>query len=198
VLDERWPAAVRRQLIAQVMELFRYRGTIRGLSRFLAIVTGVEPIVIERYRTRGGATIGESPAASSRSVLGAGMRVGGQVGASAATPLGPAGDDAFASHAHRFTVVLPALLSQATLDLAGHVLEVHRPAHTLYDLCTLTSGSRVGRGLHVGLTAVIGRGSGWVPIQVGAATLGRGGVLGRPEPATRTDGARLGLDTRVG
>jgi len=199
VLDERWSAAVRRALIAEVIELFRYRGTIRGLKRFLHLVTGVEPIIIERYRMRGGAVIGEPTARGSRAVLGAGMRVGGQVGTSAQTPLGAgSAADAFETHAHRFTVMLPALLSEETLALAARVLEVHRPAHTLYDLCTVTAGSRVGRGLHVGLSAVIGRGSGWEPLRIGAGTLGRGGLLGQPAPGTRTDGARVGLDTRVG
>ena len=199
VLDERWPSAVRRQLIAKVVELFRYRGTIRGLTCFLGIVAGVKPIFVERYRTRGGATIGEPTAHSSRSVLGAGMRVGGRVGSAGATPLGPQSvADAFDTHAHRFTVMLPALLSQDDLDLAAHILDVHRPAHTLYDLCTVTAGSRVGRGLHVGLSSVVGRGSGWEPIQLGASALGRGSVLGRPGPGTRTDGARVGLETRVG
>ncbi len=198
-LDERWPAAVRRQLIAELIELFRFRGTIRGLSRFLAIVTGVAPIVIERYRMRGGATVGEPVARGSRSILGAGMRVGGQVGTGGETPLGPeAIEDAFETHAHRFTVMLPALLSQQTLDLAAYVLEEHRPAHTLFDLCTVAAGSRVGRGLHVGLSSAIGRGSGWEPIRIGGSALGRGAVLGRPGPGIRTDGARLGLDTRVG
>ena len=199
VLDERWSATVRRALIAQVMELFRYRGTIRGLTRFLRLVTGVEPIIIERYRLRGGAVIGEPAARGSRAILGGGMRVGGQVGTSGQTPLG-AGSvaDAFETHAHRFTVMLPALLSEETLALAARVLAVHRPAHTLYDLCTVTAGSRVGRGLHVGLSAVIGRGSGWEPLRIGSSALGRGGLLGRPAPGTRTDGARVGLDTRVG
>ena len=197
-LDERWPAAVRRQLIAE-RPLFRFRGTIRGLSRFLAIVTGVAPIVIERYRMRGGATVGEPVARGSRSILGAGMRVGGQVGTSGETPLGPeAIADAFETHAHRFTVMLPALLSQQTLDLAAYVLEEHRPAHTLFDLCTVAAGSRVGRGLHVGLSSAIGHGSGWEPIRIGGSALGRGALLGRPGPGIRTDGARLGLDTRVG
>lgn len=199
VLDERWPARVRRALIERVMELFRSRGTIGGLTLFLRIVAGVEPIVVERYRMRGGAVVGEPLARGSRAVLGGGMRVGGQVGTPGETPLGAEStEDAFDTHAHRFTVMLPALLSQETLDMVAQVLEVHRPAHTLYDLCTLASGSRVGRGLHVGLSAAIGRGSGWAPIQVGGSAIGRGSVLGRPGPGTRTDGARLGLETRVG
>jgi hypothetical protein len=199
VLDERWPQSVRRQLIAEVLDLFRFRGTIHGLSRFLRIVTGVEPIIVERYRMRGGAVIGEPVARGSRAILGAGMRVGGQVGTGTETTLAQQSlEDAFTTHAHRFTVMLPALLCADTLELAAHVLDLHRPAHTLYDLCTVTAGSRVGRGLHVALSSVVGRGSGWEPIQVGAAALGRGAIVGRPVSGTQTAGARLGQDTRVG
>ena len=199
VMDERWPEATRRAVIAALPQLFRFRGTIAGLKRFLHLVTGAEPIIVERWRMRGGAVVGEPEARGSRAVVGAGLRVGGEVGIEGETRLSAQSTaDAFASHAHRFTVMLPALLSDASLELAAHVLELHRPAHTLYDLCTVTAGSRVGRGLHVGLSAVIGRGSGWVPIQVGAAALGRDGIIGRPRPGTSTNGARLGVATRVG
>ena len=94
--------------------------------------------------------------------------------------------------------MLPALLSPQTLELATQVLELHRPAHTLYDLCSVTAGCRVGRGLHLGLSAVIGRSSGWEPIHLGNAALGRGSLLGRPAPGIRTDRQHLGMETRVG
>ena len=57
---------------------------------------------------------------------------------------------------------------------------------------------RVGRGLHVGLSSVIGRTGGFSSVQLGAAVLGRGAVVGRPEAGTIPGAGRLGLDTRVG
>jgi len=198
-LDERWSADVRRRLIEDLTTLFRFRGTVPGLTRFLGIVTGVRPIILEKFRMRGGAVVGEAPARSSRAVLGAGMRVGGQIGTTDETRLGDVTlDDAFATHAHRFVVMLPAVLSEETVAIAGHVLEIHRPAHTLYELCTVAAGMRVGRGLHVGISAVVGRGSGWQPLQVGASALGRGAIVGRPDAGTRPGSGRVGLDARVG
>lgn len=47
VLDERWPEARRRKLIASAAELYRWRGTRRGISQFLEIYTGVTPQIIE-------------------------------------------------------------------------------------------------------------------------------------------------------
>lgn len=201
-LDERWDTGVRRRVIAHVAELFRLRGTVPGLRQFLALVTGVErPIIVEKFRMRGGAVVGEPVARSSRAIVGAGLRVGGKLGASEDAPLAGSAaalEDAFDTHAHRFVVMLPALLSEETIDVAAHVLEVHRPAHTLFELCTVASGMRVARGLHVGLSSVLGRSSGWRPLQVGGAALGRDAIVGRPEIGLRPAASAVGRDARVG
>jgi len=47
VLDESWPLAKRRKLVARAAELYRWRGTWRGLSEYLEIYAGVTPEIIE-------------------------------------------------------------------------------------------------------------------------------------------------------
>ena len=42
-LDENWPELKRRRLIREAVELYRWRGTRRGLSRYLEIYAGVSP-----------------------------------------------------------------------------------------------------------------------------------------------------------
>lgn len=42
-LDENWPEMKRRSLIREAVELYRWRGTKRGLSRYIEIYTGVVP-----------------------------------------------------------------------------------------------------------------------------------------------------------
>ncbi|MBN9502670.1 MAG: hypothetical protein BGO01_02335 [Armatimonadetes bacterium 55-13] len=42
-LDENWSEMQRRHLIREAVELYRWRGTHRGLSRYLEIYTGVKP-----------------------------------------------------------------------------------------------------------------------------------------------------------
>ena len=101
-------------------------------------------------------------------------------------------DDAFDTHAHRFSLIIPASLTTEQLDVVKQILDLHRPAHTLVDVCTVGAGMRVGRGLQVELTSIIGRSGGFSQLQLGSATLGRGAILGRPDAGTVIGGGRLG------
>jgi phage tail-like protein len=47
VLDARVPEENRREIIRQAPELYRWRGTRRGLRHFLHLFTGIEPEIIE-------------------------------------------------------------------------------------------------------------------------------------------------------
>lgn len=210
VLDERWahapsvgrsgPRDVRRDLIREAAWLFRFRGTLPGLRRFLSLYVGSNVVLLERFRLRGlgGVVLGEGTAPRSRSVLGGGLRVGGAVAAPGAeSSADPSVADAFRTHAHRFSVLLPATLTAEELDVVRNILDLHRPAHTLFDLCPLDAGMRVGRGLLLAVSSIVGRGGGFAPIDLGAAVLGRGTVLGRPEPGQLLGVGRLGHDGRA-
>jgi phage tail-like protein len=201
VTDERWPEAVKRQLIAEAVWLFRFRGTIAGLKRFLEIyLGGVQVVILEKFRMRGlgGAMLGSSSAVEANSVLGAGMRIGGAVGVTEEQFIGGNVDDAFTTHAHRFTVLIPAVLTGEQMDVVRRILDVHRPAHTLVDVCAIGAGMRVGRGLHIGLSSMIGATSGFRTIELGASALGRDGILGRPIAGTEIGESQVGKDTQVG
>lgn len=201
-LDERWTEAARRQLIAEAAALYRHRGTLASLQRMLELALdhratgGPSPvIIIEQYRFRGlGAVVGE--AASTRAILGGGFRVGGAVGVEGSAPLSGTAADAFATHAHRFTVVLQAQLDGERRAMIEDLLEVHAPAHTVWTVCAADTGMRIGRGLHVGLSSLIGPTGGFAEAVVGGRQLGRGTVMGRPSPGLRV-GAPLGGE-RVG
>jgi phage tail-like protein len=177
-LDERWSDGARRQLLAEVICLWRRRGTLGALTRMLEIyLGGVRPVIIESWRLRavGGAGAG----------LGVGQVGGGLV----------AGD--FAQYAHRFSVMIPLLLNQDQQQCVTDLLDLYRPAHTLYDLCTVGAGMRVGLGLHVELTSVVGPSAGWRQLQVGGTRLGTDAVVGRPRQGIRPGGSRLGIDSRA-
>jgi phage tail-like protein len=47
VLNEKWPLGRRRALVRAAAELYRWRGTRRGLSEYIRIYTGIEPTIEE-------------------------------------------------------------------------------------------------------------------------------------------------------
>jgi len=47
VLDENWPLERQRTFVAQAVELYRWRGTVKGLSALVALYAGVEPEIID-------------------------------------------------------------------------------------------------------------------------------------------------------
>jgi len=201
VLDRRWPEHTRRRLIAEGIWLFRYRGTVMGLTRFLEIYLECKVVIIEHFKVRGlgGALVGKSDAKEANSVLGAGFRIGGRIGKEEAVSInGQTIEDAFKTHAHRFSVIIPLSLEPEQRQVVERILEVHRPAHTLYDICTVDAGMRVGIGLYAGLTSIIGRTSGFGRIQIGATLLGQHQLLGQAKPGTHVGSSKLGTDSQVG
>jgi phage tail-like protein len=46
-LDPHWPEMRRRRLLAQAMDLYRWRGTLYGLVRMIEVCTGVTPEITE-------------------------------------------------------------------------------------------------------------------------------------------------------
>jgi phage tail-like protein len=210
MLDERWATApapsgkpphdARRDFIKEAVWLFRNRGTVAGLKRFIEIYTGIPVIVIEHYRMRGigAAALGDTGAAFSSSIVGVGFRIGGAVGSAIAKPLDGDIDDAFRTHAHRFTVIIPATLTEEQLEVVRNIIEVHRPAHTIFDVCTVGAGMRVGRGLMLEISSVVGPTGAFSTFKVGDSVLGRGAIIGRPATGAVLGSSKLGEDTRVG
>jgi len=202
VLDERWARApraagqtadARRQLIAEANCLFRLRGTVPGLRRFIEIYAGVPVVILEQFRVRGlgGAPLGARGDFAASSVVGAGLRVGGG-GLSSETAAGATPSaDAFRTHAHRFSVIIPAVLDGEGMDVVRHILEVHRPAHTLFEICSIGSGPRLGMGMHLALSSYVGQSARFESARVGGAVLGAGMVLGRPSAGAPLGTSRI-------
>jgi phage tail-like protein len=119
VMDERWPEARRRQLIKSMAELYRWRGTKRGLSEYLRIYTGVVPQITE-------------PVVRPKSKLDAGTKLG------AGAYLG--GGEAFT-----FDVTIAAQdIAEVDIDVVRAIIESQKPAHTTYTLKVLAQGPTEG------------------------------------------------------
>jgi hypothetical protein len=166
-------------MLLEVSALFRIRGTVEGLRRMVAILSGGEVTVVELFRLRSGGVAGNEQARISRGVLGGGYRVGGAIGADRDVTLEAGAERPFEDYAHRFTVMVAAQLDEEQLRCLRRLVETHKPAHTMFELCAMHSGTRVGVGLHAGLGAAIGKGSGFAPVVVSDVVLGKGYLVGR-------------------
>ncbi|WP_138760658.1 phage tail protein [Modestobacter altitudinis] len=198
-LDARWTERARRTVLAEAGWLFHRRGTPGGLRRLLEIYLGAPVVVLEGFRLRaaGGRVGGGEGASEPTAVVGGGSRVGG-----AATAVdGPAEDrpaDPFRAAAHRFSVLITREVADEELVVVRDLLDLERPAHTIVDICTVGSGMRVGIGLHLELSTIVGPGSGVRPLRVGRdGALGGDGVVGRGRAGIRAGGTRLGDATVV-
>lgn len=188
--DLRWSEQSRRQLLDEIVELFRRRGTIGSLRRMMELYLDVPVTILEHFRLRGvaGQLLGDGDPGSS-SILGGGFRVGGSFGDPGAGDAS-SGADRFA---HRFTVLVPILLDDEQRSCIDHLLEVHRPAHTVVEVCALDAGMRVGRGLHLGLSSMVGHTGSFNSAVVGDAIVGRGSLVGRPSGVAPVGGRVVGI-----
>ncbi len=105
VLDPTWPEERRRELVASAAELFRWRGTRKGLSEYLRIYTGKTPEIIEFIE---------------------GMRLGPEARLGMGTRLGSSGGG------YHFTVTIES--EGLDIEKIKAIIESQKPAHVLYTL----------------------------------------------------------------
>lgn len=118
-LDATWPSERRRELVKSAAELYRWRGTRRGLAEHLRIYTGSTPEISEHVR---------------------GMRLEPDTKLGTNTQLGASGAG------NHFTVSLE-LDSGADVDVntVRAIIEAQKPAHTAYTLQVRYKESSRGR-----------------------------------------------------
>jgi phage tail-like protein len=191
VLDTRWPESAHRKLIAEVYTLFRHRGTSRGLSRMLEIYLGFEPQIIEQWQIRGlGGSLGSANVGVSAAAIGA-RRQSGTLGRFTLDG-GKIDPTAYSAAAHRFTVLIRGHLSSEQRQVVCDIIDVNRPAHTMFGVQELGNGMRAGT-LRVGLTSYVGPAADWVQFRLGDSRVGANGLVGKAAL-----GSRLGADSVAG
>ena len=158
------PAGQRRRggpCCAQAYDLFRIRGTQACLERILRLYLPVPVAIVESWRLRGlaGAVLG-APARTAPAPAVGGPGAAGALGRFTVGGVRP-GEDGYTVTAHRFTVLVCGDLDDEQRDVVHELLETHKPAHTMAEICELGPGMRVGRHLHVGLSSVVGPVTGW-------------------------------------
>ena len=119
VLNERWPVGRRRELIKSAVELYRWRGTKKGLREFLRIYTGVVPQITEPV-------IGPKAKLDPGTKLGVNAYLGG-------------------GESFTFTVTIAAKdLAEVDVDIVRAIIEGQKPAHTTYTLKVLAQSPAEG------------------------------------------------------
>ncbi len=108
-VDENWSEMKRRQLVSEAVELYRWRGTKRGLSRYLEIYTGAIPF------------IEDLPCV--------GMRLGRE--AKLNTPYTILGD--IPHHTFVVTLAVPSLAT-VNEEIIREIIRYEKPAHTGFRL----------------------------------------------------------------
>jgi phage tail-like protein len=107
-LDPGWPLERRRMLVKNAAELYRWRGTRRGLAEYLKIYSGVEPQIIEFVP---GMILDEKSRLGLNTVLGS------------------------SGTGHHFTVIIAAkAISYVSERVIRNIIDSQKPAHTVYTL----------------------------------------------------------------
>src|SRR5689334_10816288 len=118
-LDLDWPEPQKRALIKRAVDLYRIRGTKRGLALFLRLFTGHEPDIVENTWPFKGFRVG-----------GEGAEDGARVGID--TVIMPP-----VELAHCFVVTMPINTDAVSIDTViriHQIIQTEKPAHTQYYL----------------------------------------------------------------
>lgn len=116
VMDENWSQMKRRRLIQEAVELYRWRGTRKGLCRYLEIYAGVVPEIYDRPLQ--GMRLGDATLPESASP---------QLG-SEETRLGD-----IPPHTFVVTLAIPDVRN-INERIVRDIIEAEKPAHTAYEL----------------------------------------------------------------
>jgi phage tail-like protein len=159
ILEEDWPKAKKRKLIKKAIELYKVRGTVKGLKLFISLFTNHEPEIIENAWPFRGFRIGVTSGIGVDSVI-----------------LPPV------NLAHTFLVEMPVTYKDVTIESVirlHEIIQMEKPANTSYYLRFLAdSRPKELRGFfEIGVRSGVGIG------QEVLVPFPAGGVLEEEEPA---------------
>lgn len=212
-LPEMWTLEQQRKAIAGAFAHDAKRGTVAGLVETLQTELGIRAVIVEPIQNTGWWVLPAHPAncfpgaadtwtdgavLGFNTVLATAEPQGAVVGATATLDQshlleGDAyGTPLFEEVAHQFTVQI----FKSAVDCPGKIDEVEAiiareaPAHTMYQVCVVEPGVRVGYQCRVGIDTVLGMGH--APTRLGDGNLVLGG-----EPRGEIGMSHVGMDTRL-
>lgn len=215
-LPETWTVAQQREAVAAAYARYAQRGTVAGLREALRLEAGVRAVIDEPIQAMGwwalpAPSTSCKPGASSTWEDGAGSVLGFNTVLASAEPQGAVvgttavldqshlvaqeefGSKLFEVAAHQFTVLVyrGEIDCPGKLDQVKAVIDREKPAHTVYRLCVIEPGARVGYKARLGIDTVIGGGP--LPSRLGERDLV---LAGQPRGAVGVRSS-LGVTTQL-
>ena len=114
-LDPSWPIERRRELVKSAIELYKWRGTRRGLQRYLEVYAGVKPDIFEDI---GGFSLDEHSWLEENTFIGEGS-----------------------AHIMRIRLNIPQT-QHVQIEKVRQIIEDEKPAHLAYTLDVTSSNGR--------------------------------------------------------
>src|SRR5262249_44436670 len=154
-----WPVHRRRALVAEAPRLFRWRGTVIGLKRFVALYIGREPKVLEHFRLRRWLTLDEGRLGNDAALWGPEivrrlqLDAYSQIGQFQLVDGGDPLTDPFGAFAHRCTLFVPVAEGFTDADMADleMAVEFAKPAHVEVDVRLMRPRFSVDCGTVIGV-----------------------------------------------
>ncbi|MBD3217393.1 MAG: PASTA domain-containing protein [candidate division Zixibacteria bacterium] len=136
VLDENWDQAKKRELIANIVKIYKLRGTSRGLALYLKIYTDSTPEIIENYWPFNGFQVGVSSTIGVDSII---------IG--------------YINRSHCFTVRIPQTIDDTPVEMIRRIhaiVQTEKPAHTNYYMIFAEPELEEADFMQVGVASMIG------------------------------------------
>jgi phage tail-like protein len=201
-LTEGLPDERRRRLLAAAAELYRWRGTPRGVRRHVSMWLDRRVQIVERFRLRRWAVSGHGRLGDASQLFGAEIVRRLQldrhatIGGFALIDVGDPFRDPFHVYAHSFTLLVHACQGDDPDQLvadATRILEIVKPAHCSASVVAVMPRLRVGAQATLGIDSVVAGAPD--PLPLGDGRLGEALALGGEE--WRRHRSSLGRDARV-
>ncbi len=203
-LEQSWPEAKRRRLLAAAHRLYALRGTPAGLRLHVRLYTGLDPRILEHFAVRRWLHLGSARLGDCAELWGADLvdrlqlDESSRIGSFQLIDSGDPVSDPFHHLAHRFTVYVPlgGAASDELRRRLERIVELAKPAHAEGEVAIVEPLLRIGVQARVGVDTVVGR----YPegVVAGDVELGRGSVLGPSAGEAAPPTLTVGVRSRIG
>ncbi|MFN0085511.1 MAG: phage tail protein [Blastocatellia bacterium] len=198
--DNNWPEEKRREFLTKAFQLYKLRGTARGLQETIELFAGGETAVIEHYRLKSPMVLGAQSALGDSTVVGRSftrrlvLEESSRIGEFALIEDDEPPEKPWEANAFDFTILADTsrLEGQDQLRALQRLVEGEKPAHTR---CFLrTSEGEMQLGAHALLQIDTKLSKGFAPARLGVTSqLGERTFLGTKLRRRGTIGARSAI-----